>query len=205
MKTKSNPAPASNGTHYDEYLDQPLAKGWRKMGDFYEYSSTWGGGGSFKPSEIAKTLNLAVTRRGMDAMVGFPYHMAHKCVEALKAAGQWETSPAASSVPAPAETMGAFHGVLISPDGVEHLCQYDAPGLTQNPAEAIEYTTESAAMHGCLHRLGRGEAFWSSERSSREATAKRMSGWKYEVRPIAPASPSWLPAPVGVSGQSLKS
>lgn len=148
MKTKSNPAPASNGTHYDEYLDQPLAKGWRKMGDFYEYSSTWGGGGSFKPSEIAKTLNLAVTRRGMDAMVGFPYHMAHKCVEALKAAGQWETSPAASSVPAPADT-----------------CENDQCNVCGN--------------FGGSH----------DERYHRND---------------APASPSWLPAPVGVSGQSLE-
>lgn len=88
------------------------------------------------------------------------------------------------------DTPAGFVGVLIAPDGARHFSCYDTPGMTLERSGAMEFTSREAAEKACLFRLGKGDAFWNSERSARQSMAKEMEGWTYVVEPAtAPASP----------------
>jgi hypothetical protein len=64
---------ARNGAEVIEEV-RALPKGWRKVGDFFEYSTTTGNPNGEKPSAVAKRLGRTVSRRGMHHVVAVPGH-----------------------------------------------------------------------------------------------------------------------------------
>jgi hypothetical protein len=73
----------------------------------------------------------------------------------------------------------------IDPKGGVHFISREAPGLTQERAEAFVFNNAPAAHYSAYSaRYGDPHAFWESERRSAALTAAARKGWAFAAEPL---------------------
>lgn len=74
---------------------------------------------------------------------------------------------------------GAFLVRLVDPAGAVHWL--GTHGATPDGLGAVRFNNRQAAAGSLAHYSGNGDAFWNSERASRERMRERFRGWRGEV------------------------